>query len=394
MTTLQTDEKPHMMEYPLPSELDEKVHDFLISALERSFHTARVEIRENTMQATMADDITPEDFQQVMSRLLYVSRSINRDLLYQNDVDHGYHEDPLPSLQERKDVIPAGPGLFTFQGNFLKVMRGLQRIIRQLAEKYKAVEQEYPALWPVDLFKRINYFGEFPHQVVLATGVENNYRDREAFARKYSSKEEYNSIDAGQHLDHCRMGLQPSVCDLCYYALQQVEDHQNTVYTTFGKVYRNEVSAEQSLDRLLAFSVRDIMFVGDEQFVMDMRQHMIDEMIKFLEFLNLQCRIETANDPFFTNDSTIKNAFQYSSRLKYELLARLPYKDADLAVGSINHHLNFFGKAFDIRMHNGRHAYSGCLGIGFERLAFALYCQYGTDTQTWPADIRQALELD
>jgi len=200
-------------------------------------------------------------------------------------------------------------------------------------------------------------------------------------------------VDTGAHLEPCRMGLQPSVCDLCYYALRNVTDHQNTVYTTYGKVYRNEVSADNSLDRLLAFSVRDIMFVGDEQFVLDMRQRMIEEMIELLRFFNLQSRIETANDPFFTNDSTIKNVFQYASRLKYELLARLPYKDADLAVGSINHHLNFFGKAFDIRTSNGEQAYSGCLGIGFERLAFALYCQYGVDVQNWPTEIRRELGL-
>ena len=134
--------------------------------------------------------------------------------------------------------------------------------------------------------------------------------------------------------------------------------------------------------------------MGDEAFVLDVRQRLIEDLSAFLEKLNLNCRIETANDPFFSNDAAMKNVFQNASRLKYELLARLNHSGEYLAVGSINLHLDFFGNAFDIRLPDGGHVYSGCIGIGFERLAYALYCQFGHEVDRWPNELRELLGLE
>lgn len=97
--------------------------------------------------------------------------------------------------------------------------------------------------------------------------------------------------------------------------------------------------------------------------------------------------METANDPFFSNESMYKNVYQYKHRIKYELLARLPFCDRYIAIGSINLHEDYYGKNFDIQGANGDHVHSGCIGVGFERLTYALYSQYGPDEQRWPEEI-------
>jgi seryl-tRNA synthetase len=187
-------------------------------------------------------------------------------------------------------------------------------------------------------------------------------------------------------------GLQSAVCDCCYYALRGRTDYHNTLYTTRNKVFRNECSPTGSLDRLTSFTVRDIMFVGGQEFVMAERERMLGLAREFLAELDLDSALASANDPFFAGDALIKAVFQNAAELKYELLARLPFSGRDLAIGSVNLHQDYFGRAFGITRPDGQPVWSGCLGIGFERLVYAVYAQFGTVVKTWPAHLRAMAE--
>ena len=64
-----------------------------------------------------------------------------------------------------------------------------------------------------------------------------------------------------------------------------MKSFKNTIYTTYNKVFRNENSKNNSLDRLMSFSVRDIMFVGDKNFVLKTRNRLIEDIKIFLKKL-------------------------------------------------------------------------------------------------------------
>ena len=136
------------------------------------------------------------------------------------------------------------------------------------------------------------------------------------------------------------------------------------------------------------------MFVGTEPFVLEARETLIGRLAQLLTQLQLKSRIETANDPFFANDAAMKSVFQNAHRLKYELLADIPHLGRDIAVGSINLHTDFFGKAFGITLPGGQPAHSGCIGVGMERMAYALFCQHGPRLAQWPAAVLQHLQLN
>lgn len=380
------------MDYPLSNKLDEKVKEFIDASLESSYRVERIEITDERISVSFGEEVTEESFRKQMEELLYISKSINKDLLFESKVRHPYNENPMKYLEAGRDAVRIANGIYMFQGTFLRLFRFFNEYFRNLAEKYNAIELDYPPIWPVDLFREINYFNEFPQQVILTTTVKDSFEAKNRFSQRYDRKNSYDTVSVDDNMQDCRYGLEPAVCDTCYYALKNETNYENRIYTIYNKVFRNEYSKSESLDRLMSFSVRDIMFVGDRDFVLMTRQRLIEDIIDFLEYINLDSKVETANDPFFTS-SAIKNVFQYTSRLKYELLAKLNYSESYLAVGSINFHLDFFGRAFNIRLLDGTHAYSGCIGIGFERLVYALYCQYGHDASAWPLELKNKLNI-
>ena len=372
-----------------PQSLTPGVINFITDSIRRSYDVLDLRIEDNTLEVSFREEVSGDDFVGLVQRLAFVCRSMDCKVLFENHpkLDCASKDDPLGALIRREDVQKIDVGTFLFAGDFLKLRRHFDEEWRQRALQIGAHEQEYPVLWPTRLYRKINYLAEFPHQVILASPVRSNHDDLTAISKKYTNQIEYEAIEMDTHMDVSRYGLQCAVCDICYYALEGARDYADTLYTTCNKVFRNESSATGSLDRLTNFTVRDIMFVGSRDFVLEWRQRMLDMACEFLQEVGLDARIATANDPFFTNDALVKSVFQNASELKHEMLARLPFSGQDLAIGSINLH-----QAFDIRLPGGEEAWSGCLGIGFERLVYAIYCQYGTEPRAWPAGLRALLE--
>jgi hypothetical protein len=115
---------------------------------------------------------------------------------------------------------------------------------------------------------------------------------------------------------------------------------------------------------------------------------MLDATCQWVDELRLAAHVEVANDPFFGNAATDtagpkRVMVQRALKLKYEL--QMPVvDDRYIAVGSFNLHGQKFGKAFGITTPDGEPAYSGCIGIGLERIAYAFLCRHGIDPADWP----------
>jgi len=114
---------------------------------------------------------------------------------------------------------------------------------------------------------------------------------------------------------------------------------------------------------------------------------MVDETIELLDKWALAYEIKSATDPFFIEDYSAMTAFQLAFELKFEILAPLPYKRKDLAIGSFNYHQDFFGRSFDISDSGGEPIHTGCVAFGIERVALAFLAQRGLDPAKWPATI-------
>jgi seryl-tRNA synthetase len=378
--------------YRFNREVTEQAASFIADAIERTYDVEHIDFSENFLNLVFREAVSTESFDNLVERLDFISAKMTAKSLFENHPERNAPKDPFDTLLQSGDVQPVGRGLFMLQGQFLKLFQYFNEYWRKKALELGAVEQDNPAVWPAGLYRDINYIAEFPHQIILASPVKQHNADLTAMAQKYSKESAFDHIDITEHMAPSDFGLQSAVCDTCYYVLRGKRGYGNTLYTTYNKVFRNECSETNSLDRLTSFTVRDIMFVGDQKFVMQQRQKMIELAIEFLAWLDLDSSIAAANDPFFTDESMIKAVYQNASELKYELLVKLPFSGKELAVGSINLHQDFFGQAFDIKLPDGGFVWSGCLGIGFERIVYALYAQYGTGSDSWPAHLSRIVE--
>jgi len=94
---------------------------------------------------------------------------------------------------------------------------------------------------------------------------------------------------------------------------------------------------------------------------------------------------------FFTDDFSVKASFQRQQEAKRELRMLIPQESRSISVFSSNFHSNTFGKAFHITA-GGRPAASACVGWGYERMAYAIFSQFGLDPALWPEALRTDVE--
>ena len=129
-----------------------------------------------------------------------------------------------------------------------------------------------------------------------------------------------------------------------------------------------------------------------EDFVKEQRENFLKFIESFSEFTGLNCSLEKASDPFFTNEVPDKGALQNHLESKFELLVPLGNQHSDLAVASVNWHSDFFGRSFKIRDKSNYYMSSCCLAFGLERLVFAFLTQHGMDKSKWPEQMQKTFE--
>ena len=250
-----------------------------------------------------------------------------------------------------------------------------------------------PTLIPTPVLARCDYFRSFPQNVTFASHLPEDPARIEAFRTRHQSRETLDE-QAPADLVVPEACLSPAICYHVYYA------HRDTalsgpalVASLCGKCFRYESTNMRDLNRLWDFTMRELVFLGTRESVLAERAKGIELFQSFFEEHDLAGEIRTASDPFFiAPDSAAKTYFQISSETKFEISLTLP-DDGRLAVGSFNHHGDFFGKAFNITVADGAPMHSVCFAWGLERWVHAFLAQHGNDPARWPEVVRRAPEI-
>jgi seryl-tRNA synthetase len=258
-----------------------------------------------------------------------------------------------------------------------------------LADSFDAVPHRYPILIPARYLERVNYFSAFPHSLSFVTHLREDLDLIDQFAQ-HATCDEHGLVAPADSFSRMQNLLSPAVCYHLYFALADNPlPGGQMIVTAVGPCFRYEAINLNSLERMWNFTMREVIFVGPKDFVLENREIGRQRMSEFFESIGLAYSVESANDPFFVGEFRKQAAFQSAFQLKFEIRARLPFKDSTLAVGSYNYHQDFFGRHLNITLPDGASAHTGCIAFGLERMAFAFLAQFGFDPASWPEAVRK-----
>ncbi|OGO28920.1 MAG: hypothetical protein A2Z16_04935 [Chloroflexi bacterium RBG_16_54_18] len=303
-----------------------------------------------------------------------------------------YHDDPMPELAAAREVSQEAEGIFTIGPLLSRLIDFFDRQFIDLASSFEAEPRRFPTLIPAQFMERVHYFRAFPHSLSFVTHLRENLEVIDRFSET-AACDRGNLNSPMESFARIRTLLSPAVC---YHHYLSLADKPlvggKSITTAVGSCFRYEAINLTSLERLWNFTMREVIFVGSKEFVLENRELARQRMEPFFKELGFAYRVESANDPFFIGEFRKQAAFQSAFQLKFEIRALLPYRNSTLAVGSYNYHQDFFGRNLNITLPDGTPAHTGCAAFGLERMAFAFVYQYGLDQAQWPANVREALE--
>ena len=289
-------------------------------------------------------------------------------------------------------LFEVGPGHVAFAGPPLRLAKLVDSLAGDLyQQQFAAEERSFPAFVPATTLAQCGYFDSHPNNVTMVTHLMDDFDVIEAFRQTEGASGDMTTL-APASLKTPHLCLNPAACLPCYPTLRDQQIGQpGLTLSWLGRVFRYESKNLKGLDRLWEFNVRELVFVGTDDFVSNARLRAIDVVASLCRTLDLECRIQTATDPFFATVAAAKSFWQRAMEAKHEIrLTIAPDSDGKArttAAGSINMHGHFFGDRFAIKAQGQDTATTACVGLGIERWVLAAFTQHGFDRDRWPADI-------
>lgn len=247
---------------------------------------------------------------------------------------------------------------YTAIENDAHILSIVDNYFKNLAIENGAVEYIIPAMIDEDVLIKCGYFASFPQQLTVAGYVKPEEQEQVA----------HNPDPKTIKMVSSKMYFTPSAC-LHIYPMLENENITTKVVTTKARVFRYENESYDGMTRLWDFSVREIVFAGNSDFVAASLEDFKDKAISFCEKIGLPAEIVLANDHFYpTKRNLVKQKIQRSNALKYELIVKV--EDKMVSIASFNQHGTHFSKPFHFDQ-NSR-IVTGCVGFGLERLLAAI----------------------
>lgn len=280
-------------------------------------------------------------------------------------------EDVVSTLERRGDLWTPQPGLVGLRGETLALRRALERRIDELAVSESSEEWLVPPALSLEALQRAGYFASFPQWLTLAAHLSAEPALLEEVAASAEPGEAAKAAVAP-----AEAALTPAICYHVYSALAGTTISSALLISVGGTCWRHEGDRHRPLERGWAFTMREVVCIGDRDSVEAFRRRLLERAVSLARGLGLTASVEVAADPFFAPTARGRSLLQRIKALKHELL--LPTgTGSSVAAASFNHHESFFGEAFDIRLPDGAPAHSGCAAFGVERWLLAYLAAHG-----------------
>ena len=284
-------------------------------------------------------------------------------------------------LRARGELWEPVPGLVALRGDVLALRAALERLVADAATSASAsscVEWAPAPGLALETLARASYFASFPQWLTLASHLSD---DAASLQRVAESPDPVTA--ARQACAPAGAALPPAACYHVYAALAAQSIDEPAFVTLQCTCWRHEGGRLRPLARGWAFTMREAVCLGDAETTDGFRRRGEQHGLALATALQLGAHLADATDPFFAPTARGKGLLQRLKGLKRELL--LPVGSESVAAASFNHHEQFFGECFDIRLATGAPAHSACVAYGVDRWLLAYLAEHGTDARRWPA---------
>ncbi len=291
------------------------------------------------------------------------------------------HSELLRVLRARGDVWDVAPGVTGLRGDTARLFAALERRIAEVCLDETTDEWRVPPAIDFATLSRADYFASLPQWLTLASHLSG----REDVLLRVAEHPEP-ALAVRNAATPPIVALNPAVCYHVYAGLAGQTVHTPRLVTAQAGCWRHEGARHASLERGWAFTMREVVIVGDESDARAFLLRATERATRLANCLGLDAAVAPATDPFFAPTARAKQLVQRLKELKHELL--LPIGDGPArttAAASFNLHDTFFGEAFRIRLPDGRPATTACMAFGLERWTLAFLATHGPDAAHWPA---------
>lgn len=254
------------------------------------------------------------------------------------------------------------PGIAVLESEEAALFNALEARFQEIAVVLAARPVAGPALLTVEDLARLDFFRNFPQLGLPVATLTEEARGELARGEVATPSATHPLVPTGYCL--------PTAT--CYGLLLPLRDRgieAPEIITSIGRCFRNEDHYD-GLRRLRAFHMREVLYVGSQDGVVDHLARSKELVLSLVDQLGIKVRHEPATDPFYLGDGS-RSLLNQLDPVKFEFVS-----DDGTAIASVNRHRNFFGERLGIRVGDGS-AYSGCLAFGVERWVHALLQVHG-----------------
>lgn len=339
------------------------------------------DIMDNGLHLTVYDFADLEQVKNNVSELLGRKRERKSETIFTNTVPRDYTSDE--DILKSKIIQSDYDGRVILSELGIKLFEFFDDYFKSILDEYEVTYLKFPTLLDMETLSDTNYLQTSPQYVLFCSKVKEAISEYKELHNKYQSGE----IDT--MLSYPQYALSPSACFHLYQYLRGKEIDSNQIFSLRQNVFRNEGRFNwKELSRLQDYNIREIVMIGDHDYVLDQREKLLHKTLKLLQDLNMNYSVEIATDPFVMPLMQKYEIIQRFNKVKYELRINTGM-NSSIACASFNIHGKAFTNRFQFMVKGNADTESGCIGFGIERCIIAFLNQYGVDQKNWPEVIRK-----
>lgn len=344
-----------------------------ITSVQKTENQIKVEIDKNG-----DSNIIHKELLQIMKK--YKKINSYHEVYFNNHIENRKYYD---LVCDHKEILFWGEGQVGFgeKGKFL--FEYFDELFGKIAYQLGAIEKMYPALLPIGGYSKTGYLKKTPQYAIFCSTVNdsiNNLEQTDVAIRNRNVKEIVKEPE---------YALSPSACFHTYIEYENSSLEKNTIITFRQNVFRNEGRLNyRELGRLCDYHVREIVMIGSSEYVIKMRNQIMEKSTEIMKNVNLDGDISLASDSFVVPKMQMYRKIQRVDKSKYEMHLKVS-DNKTISTASFNLHGRAFTDPFNISVDNCEDTVTACVGFGLQRWVIAFLSQYSLEERKWPLQVKE-----